>query len=174
MIDVPQLHARGPVGFLMSLQPAGAAAPFRWTTLGAPVEVGGQRYEPAPVLGDGGFARMSSTLTRAAFEMRISDPEWAVRDQMESIRGAQGAALTVSIHADGAALPLRSAVCVAAADGVDADGRTLTLRFCNPLARLGDSRPRRVDPASQREFDLNDTAFDHATDKFTFVFGYHD
>ena len=171
MIALPPLDADAPLGFLFKFTPAGSS-PRRWTTLPRAVEIGGETYVPGPVVAGGGFARMSSTLTRAAFELRISDPGWALRTALEANRGSQGAALVVSIVAAAAAVPLRSAVCVAATDSHDANGPVLSLRFCNPLSRLGDTRARLVDPSAQREFDPDDTAFDHCDDKFTFVFGY--
>lgn len=175
MIALPWTGAPGEVsGWLLRLLPLGADAARLWSTLPVAATVDGETYPPrsAPLVGSPAFARLSSALTRRAFDLDVLDPSWELRDALESGGGAHGAELRVRAATAATSMPLRVAVCVGCTDAATTSGRVLTLRFADPLARLGDARPRRVDDAVQREFDATDDVFAHAHDRFDGVFGY--
>lgn len=177
MIVLPWTGAPGEAsGWLLRLLPLGADAPRLWSTLPVAATVDGETYPPrsAPLLGTPTFGRLSSTLSRRVFDLDVLDAEWELRGALEAGGGALGAELRARSAAAASSTPLRTAVCVGCTDAATAAGRVLTLRFGDPLTRIGDARPRRVDDAAQREFDTADDIFAHAHDRFNGVFGYRD
>ena len=110
-------------------------------------------------------------LDKVQFGVRLSDPEYAYRDEYrggyvnKELRlvwlpsfGASGVVMTVGY-------------CSMMQSMTSGDGRVTTFTFVNRLGRLGGWRPRTNGKASQRAFHSDDSGLDVAQDSLNISWG---